>query len=97
MANQKEARMEPKTVKRKENQEKRNKRERGKKRRETEVETVKFRNTGSEKAETKEQCTVCKSFSIIFLKRPGYKLLSLLTPRSYNISKVTRERSQKEE
>lgn len=57
MANQKEARMEPKTVKTKENQEKRNKRERGKKR-ETEVETVKFRNTGSEKAEMKEQCTV---------------------------------------
>lgn len=57
MANQKEARMEPKTVKRKENQEKRNKRERGKKR-ETEVETVKFRNIGSEKAEMKEQCSV---------------------------------------
>mgnify|MGYP007134356453 CR=1 FL=1 len=35
VANQKEARMETKTVKRKENQEKRSKRERGKKRRET--------------------------------------------------------------
>lgn len=36
------------------NQQKRSKRERGKKRRETEAETVKFRNTGSEKAEMKE-------------------------------------------
>ena len=48
---------------------KREVREKEGKRGEKQAETVKFRNAGSEKAEMKEQCTVCKSFSIIFLKR----------------------------
>lgn len=62
-----------------------------------ETEIIKFRNTGSKKAEMKEQSIVYKSIIITFLERLKIEATALFLPTSYNTSKVACERNQKKD